>query len=112
MSTRIRATATGTPAERIATETHIFYEPVGQTANIIFQGEEFLLAANGQPCEKLEGRQSLSVSLAEIGERTFNAGIDPVTGEDLSRISVAGLGNIIRAVYDELHSAQYAPIGD
>lgn len=109
MNSRIRTTSTGAEVERIATETHIFYNAQSQDANVVFQGEEHLVGQDGSVGDKLSGREALSVSLADIGQQTFDAGLDPITGEDLSRISVAGLGNIIRAVYDALHNAQHAP---
>lgn len=112
MNTRIRTTTTGAPIERKATETHIFYDPQTKGANIVFQGEEFLLNPDGSAGDKLEGRQSLVTSLDAIAGRTFHAGADPVTGADLSQISPEGVGLVIRALYDALHQAEYAPKGD
>lgn len=103
MTTRIREIAPGLNAERIATETHIFYDPQTQGASITFQGEEFLVL-DGEIDAKLEGRQPLHVELLSVASETFDAGIDPVTGADLSQISVAGVANLIRAVYDRKHN--------
>ena len=103
-NTRIRTITPGVQAERIAVETHIFYDPVTRGAGIVFQGQEYLLDEAARPVAALQGREALETSLDEIGARTFDAGSDPVTGEDLSNISTAGLGNIIRAVYDSLHN--------
>lgn len=103
-NSRIRTVTAGVQVERIAVETHIFYDPVTKGADIVFQGEEFLLDTAARPLVPLQGREALTTSLGEIGEATFDAGIDPVTGEDLSNISTAGLANIIRAVYDTLHN--------
>lgn len=111
-NTRVREIATGVTAERIATETHIFYDPIHQDAQIIFQGEEFLMLGE-TVSSKLEGRQMLDVGLGEIIARTFDAGADPVTGADLSSISPAGVTAIIKAVYDVLHNERHAaPAGD
>lgn len=105
-NTRIRTIAEGVDAERIATETHIFYDPQTQGANIVFQGEEYL-TANGEIIAKLEGRQALQVELQAIAAETFDAGTDPVTGTDLSQVSVAGVANLIRAVFDRKHNDAY-----
>lgn len=105
-NTRIREITPGVGAERIATETHIFYDPQSQGANIVFQGEEFL-TVGGAIGAKLDGRQALNVQLSVIAAETFDAGIDPVTGADLSQISVAGVANLIRAVYDRKHNDAY-----
>lgn len=109
-NTRIRTDALGNRIERIATETHIFYSPLDQSANIVFQGEEFLTDEGGADVvAKLEGRQALSVQLATIAAKTYNAGGDPVTGADLSQVSPAGIAQIIRAVYDVEHNLANAP---
>ena len=109
-NTRIRTDALGNRIERIATETHIFYSPLDQSANIVFQGEEFLTDAAGTDVvAKLEGRKALSVQLASIAAKTYNAGADPVTGADLSQVSPAGIAQIIRAVYDAEHNLANAP---
>lgn len=106
-NTRIRIIADGVTAERIATETHIFYDPLTVGAQIVFQGEEFL-TVGGTLSSKFDGRQALHTTLAQIATRTFNAGVDPVTGADLSAVSTAGVTSIIKAIYDALHNEQYA----
>lgn len=112
-NTRIRSTQLGATVERIATETHIFYDPQAQGAEIVFQGEEYLTSPDGVTVgDKLEGRQALRTSLAEIAARTFDAGVDPVTGADLSQVSPAGITSIIRAVYNTLHNEFYGSAKD
>lgn len=109
-NTRIRTNGLGATIERIATETHIFYDPKAVSADIVFQGEEYLTSADGTVVgEKLDGRQSLTVTLGQIMARTFDAGVDPVTGADLSSISAAGVTAIIKGVYDALHNERFAP---
>lgn len=104
-NSRIRTTAVGTRVERIATETHIFYEPRSQDANIVFQGEEYMTNPEGTAVyDKLEGRAALALSLSAIATKTYDAGIDPVTGADLSQVSPAGIAAIIRAVYNSEHN--------
>lgn len=107
-NSRIREITPGVMVERVAADIHISYNTLTQGANITFQGEEFLLDAAAKPVAALAGREALHTSLGAIAGRTFDVGIDPVTGADLSRISVAGIGNLIRAVYDQLHNARAA----
>lgn len=109
-NTRIRTDALGNRIERIATETHVFYNPAfPDTAQIVFQGEEYLTDATGDTIvAKIEGRQSLRIELADIAAKTYDAGTDPVTGANLSQISPAGIAQIIRAVYDAEHNLAYA----
>lgn len=112
-NTRIRTDALGNRIERIATETHIFYRPVDQSADIVFQGEEHLTSPDGETVvSKLEGRQALAASLGAIAANTYDAGIDPVTGADLSQVSPAGIAQIIRAVYDVEHNLANAPAAE
>jgi hypothetical protein len=110
-NTRIRTDALGNRVERIATETHIFYSPLDKSANIVFQGEEHLTSPDGETVvSKLEGRQALAVSLSAIAAKTYDAGTDPVTGADLSKVSPAGIAQIIRAVYDAEHNLAHAVV--
>lgn len=104
-NSRIRSTEVGVRVERIATETHIFYDPRSQDASIVFQGEEYMTGPDGTAVyDKLEGRAALSLSLSSIATKTYDAGVDPVTGANLSQVSPAGMAAIIRAVYDSEHN--------
>ncbi len=109
-NTRIRTDALGNRIERIATETHVFYDPAHPgTAQIVFQGEEYLTDATGNAIvAKIDGRQSLRIELADIAANTYDAGTDPVTGANLSQISPAGIAQILRAVYDAEHNLAHA----
>lgn len=109
MSTRVRSTTTGLIAKRIATEIHLFEDPIAGTQQLVFQGEEFLLAPDGSPSEKLEGRQAVVESVSDLAGQTFDAGKDPVTGEDLNRISTEGVLRILHAMYAARHTALFAP---
>lgn len=108
-NTRIRTNELGVRIERIATETKINYEPVGQTAQILFRGIEYMTTAEGVSVESIGNEQYLAVSLADIAAKTYNAGVDPVTGTDLSQVSPEGIALIIKAVYDTEHNETYAP---
>lgn len=106
IDSRTREIAPGVEAERVATEGHFFYDPATGSANIIFQGEEFL-KLGGELGAKLDGRQALMLQLSEEDAETFNAGADPVSGLDLSRVSLAGLANVVRALYAKKHADAY-----
>jgi hypothetical protein len=106
-NSRITTINGNTLAERIATETHIFYNPLNQSADIIFQGEQFL-SIDENLFSKLDGRESLGTTLAAIASETYDAGVDPVTGSDLSNVSPAGVTQIIKAVYNKLHNVKNA----
>lgn len=111
MSSRIRTTTTGAPVKRFPTEFHVFMDPISRGATVVFQGEEFLLNADGSAADKLEGRQALTTSAAAIGEKTFHAGKDPVTGADLSLLSLGGVLQYLDAFFGALHQAEHAPEG-
>lgn len=107
-NTRIRAITEGVQAERIAIETHMFYDPLTGGANVVFQGQEFL-EVGGELTQALDGREALQTSLAALATRQFSAGVDPITGADLSDISGAGVTMILKAIYDTLHNEAHAP---
>ncbi|KEZ95449.1 hypothetical protein A11M_0121080 [Xanthomonas vasicola pv. vasculorum NCPPB 895] len=85
-------------------ESHFFYDPLTGVANVVFQGMEFLLL-NGAVNKMLDGREPLTTTSDAIATRTFATDlVDPVTGQDLSNISAAGVVVYLKAVYDRLHN--------
>lgn len=55
-NSRIRTLAPGVDVERIAVESHFFYDPLTGVANVVFQGMEFLLL-DGAVNKMLDGRE-------------------------------------------------------
>lgn len=110
-NTRIRTTSTGAPVKRFPTEFHVFVDPITGSANIVFQGEEFLLNADGSAADKLEGRQALTATLEDVTGRTVHAGHDPLTGADLSQITPEGLLQYADALFAAMHHDVFAPEG-
>lgn len=107
-NSRIRNLAPGIDVERIAVESHFFYDPLTGNANVIFQGMEFLIL-EGDVNKMLEGREALSTTSDAIALRAFAPGLlDPVTGQDLSNVSAAGVVVYLKAVYDTLHNERAA----
>jgi len=103
-NSRIRNLAPGVDVERIAVESHFFYDPFTGSANVVFQGMEFLLL-EGAVSKMLDGREALATTSDSIATRLFGAGLtDPVTGADLSEVSAAGVVVYLKAVYDKLHN--------
>ncbi|WP_326520629.1 hypothetical protein [Xanthomonas sp. 3058] len=89
-------------------ESHFFYDPIAGVANVVFQGMEFLIV-NGTVDKMLEGREPLSTTTAAIARRNFALGLlDPITGQDLSNVSAAGVVIYLKAVYDTLHNERAA----
>lgn len=108
MNSRIRTTSTGALVERIPTEIHIYVEPVANSVVVMFQGEEFLLMADAKPADKLDGRQPITMPIADLNVTT-PAGRDPVTDADLSQVSLRGVLQILRAMYAQQHAIERGP---
>ncbi|CEL40758.1 conserved hypothetical protein [Xanthomonas citri pv. citri] len=109
-NSRIRTLAPGVDVERIAVESHFFYDPLTGVANVVFQGMEFLLL-DGAVNKMLDGREPLTTTSDAIATRMFAAGLaDPVTGQDLSNVSAAGVVVYLKAVYDRLHNEAAASL--
>lgn len=108
---RIRNIAPGVDAEMIAVQTHIFYNPKTQDVSVSFQATESLIV-NGQVGDSLGGGHVMQVDLSEMAQRKFSsAGIDPVTGANLTAVSIAGVMQIIKAAYDTLYNERSASAG-
>lgn len=108
-NTRIRTNSLGVRIERIAVGTSINYRPADKSADVIFRGIEFMTSEDGETViEAIGNEQYLSFPLSLIATKTYNAGVDPITGTDLSTVSPAGIAQIIKAVYDTEHNDKYA----
>ncbi|HEV2678911.1 MAG TPA: hypothetical protein VGV14_00270 [Rhodanobacter sp.] len=103
---RIRTLATGITAEMIAEQTHMFYDPATGGGYVTFQARE-VLYVNGVLQAPMGDFDILRVEVPDIAAHAFGAGkVDPVTGADLSGVSVAGVMTIIKAAYDALYNAR------
>lgn len=106
---RIRTLATGVTGEMIAEQTHLFYDPGTGGGSVSFQGRESLFV-NGAYQPLTGDYDILQADVANIATRQFAepGAVDPVTGEDLSKISAAGMVLILKAAYDVLYNERAA----
>jgi hypothetical protein len=91
------------PVELWAVGVQINYNPAARTARVFFNAQAMTLM-NGVAIPLPFLNDSLEVNLAEQKTRRFGYGLDPVTGADLSQISIAGLDRIISCAFDTLHN--------
>lgn len=80
----------------------IRYDPSSGDGTITFQSEKFLMV-DGQPQYSLEPGDALTVQMSKLITRNFSDKLDPVTGYDLSNVSVAGVVQVIKDAFDTLY---------
>lgn len=107
LNSRFKDMGGGNIAESIAHQVQIFYNPTTQQARVVFNGAPYILMGDtyrriGLEQEVLE--QDLS-SLLHL--RLIPPGVlDPVTGFDLSNVSLYGVHLIHKLAYDFFHNVQ------
>jgi hypothetical protein len=112
-NTRFEPIATGEAQFEIAApEVFIAWNPEVQDGTITFNHAKYLMI-NGEirydiPCIR---NGSITAPIAANFGRCFvPAGIlDPVTGADLSQVSMAGIMVYAKAMFDSLHNEEHAP---
>lgn len=108
-NSRFKLLGPGILTEMIAHQTQLLYNPSVQSIEALFTGSPFLRVENryvpvGNEMDIL--RLDLTPRLAE---RPAKAGdLDPVTGVDLSNVSVAGVMVIMKRAYDNFHNERAA----
>lgn len=103
---RVKTIASGITGEMIAEQTHIFYDPATGGGYVSFQARETLYV-NGEVRAPMGDFDILQVQLPAIATQCFCNGVtDPVTGADLSGVSVGGVSLILKAAYDQLYNAR------
>lgn len=101
---RMRVIADGVIAERIALDTIMHYNPVTKSANVNFRSAEVIYVNGVAQPGNMACDQSLPFDAGANATRKFGAGLtDPVTGADLSNISVAGIDAYMKAAFSTLH---------
>lgn len=95
------------PVELWAVGVQINYNPANRTAQIFFNAQAMTMM-NGVPLQLPYVSDTLEVDLSAQKTRCFGYGLDPVTGFDLSQVSVAGLDRIISCAFDTLHNERQA----
>lgn len=111
MTPRITNVATGITRELIAEQTHAFYDPATGSVSLSFQHRPNLYIA-GAHAGPAGDWSVLQLDLAAVASRCFSTAKDPVTGADLSRVSAAGVLQILKdtfpVAYDEAVAAEAA----
>lgn len=96
----------GLLGEMMTHQIQLFYDPTTEKVRVIFNGYIYILTGN---VYRKVGDENdiLHVDLAEMMGLTPvppNTLVDPVTGTDLSKVSVAGVVLIIKAAYDYFYN--------
>lgn len=91
-------------AELLGTRITIDYDPVAGTARALFDGQLYLPVENGTYTKLADFADVLVLDFTSQVTRCYGAeaGVmtDPVTGADLTQVSVAGLMTLIKKAYD------------
>ena len=89
----------GLSSELIANQVQLFYDPANNSARAIFNAMPYLQL--GSTYQAL-GTQSdmLSVDFSSRMTDCLGIGTDPVTGADLTQLSVAGFMLVLKAAYN------------
>lgn len=91
------------PVELWAVGVQINYDPTARKARVFFQAQGMTLV-NGVPIVLPNVTDQIESDLGGMATTCFGYGLDPVTGADLSKVSVAGLDRIISCAFDTLHN--------
>lgn len=106
---RIADLAAGAVTEQIAFNTLFNYNPLTEAASFAFTSRQYLYI-NGEP-QQIAGTsaQVLQQDASEIETSFFGKGLaDPVTKQDLSNVSVAGILIYIKNAFDILYNKKAA----
>jgi hypothetical protein len=92
----------GMLTEMMAHQTQLFYDPTTQQVRAIFNGYPYVLGTDGVYRKVGEENDILHVELTPYLSLRPAQGtlMDPITGKDLSEVSVLGTVLIIKAAYD------------
>lgn len=103
----------GNIAEMISTQVQLFYNPTTQACRAIFNGSPYMLMGDTYQRIGETPPEPLLQDVTNIMPLCLvPAGIkDPVTGADLSQISLAGVMYIHKFAYDFFHNIQHGTPG-
>ena len=88
----------GVTKERIAVQTHIYYDPATGSAKIVFQAQPCLYM-NDAFVGVAGDYETLTLDLAMIASDCYGTGVDPVTGADNTKVSSAGIVQMIKSAF-------------
>jgi len=110
-STNARFTDMGanTISEMMAPQIQFFYDPTTQQARAIFSGQPYLEIANNYH-SLVAVFDALEVDFSNKMGTCYGAPletlVDPVTGADLTKVSVAGIMMLVKTAYDQEYNAR------
>lgn len=87
---------------------YINYDPRTEGGSINFRMRSFVKTDENERIPA-QAAGEVNADFADILDRSFGEGTDPVTGADLSQISTAGVMSIIKAAFRTLLREQEAP---
>jgi hypothetical protein len=108
-NTRISTIATGVTREIVAEQVHLFYDPATKAGAVAFQYRPSLYV-NGAFNGPAGDYGVLQLPLAGIAARCFSTALDPMTSTDLSKVSAAGLAQLLKDAFDVLYNEQAAAL--
>lgn len=110
-NSRFKDLGNGLQSELISHQTQLFYNPTTQEARAIFNASPYLYLNNEYVALGTEV-DLLRVDLAPMMTRCVGrpGDLDPVTGVDLSVVSVAGQMLLMKRAYDLFHNERAAEI--
>lgn len=111
-NSRFKDMGGGYIAEMIAGQVQVFYNPTDRSARVIFNGAPYILM--GATYQRIgEQQEMLTQDITNLMPlRMIPAGVtDPVTGADLSQVSLAGAVIIHKFAYDFFHNVQHGTPG-
>ena len=104
-NSRFKLLGPGILTEMVAHQTQLFYDPSRQSVEVTFNGSAYLQTPNGYVTVGNES-DILRVPLTDrlMDKMSKPGDLDPVTGADLSNISIAGVLIIFKRAYDNFHN--------
>lgn len=105
----------GTIAEMMSNQVQFFYDPTTGQANAIFNGKPYLSLGNKYVALD-QNYDILQVDFSSKMTHCYGQHVaplvDPVTGADLTQVSVAGVMMLMKAAYDEEFNQRAATIAE
>lgn len=112
-NSRLRDHGRGITSEMIANQVQLFYEPTTQHARVVFNGSPYVSTDDGMLPLGME-TDIVHVDLQDRMTMTLvpDGVVDPVTGLDLSKLTLAGFMIAVKYGYDYFHNERAAMLAD
>ena len=123
-NSRFNDLGNGTITELISDQTQLFYDPTTQQCRAIFNGAAFMPVTKADQSVSyvalgnnndilhvdLTSQMTRCLGKAPDAAQGIAGDLDPVTGADLSQISVYGILTLMKRAYDIFHNENYAAV--